>query len=132
MTVAARQNATQEIHYIRSNIAFNTVASGTQVSMGAAVPANAQILYTAVAVQTVFNAASTNVLIVGTAADPDALVAAGGADETAVGVTLVAPATLGGIMSSSADVELFWTCTQSGTAATTGAATVVVAYVPNA
>ena len=69
MTVAARQNATQEIHYIRSNIAFNTVASGTRVSMGAAVPANAQILYTAVAVQTVFNAVSTNVLIVGTAAD---------------------------------------------------------------
>ncbi len=131
MAVTARQNATQEVHYIRADIAFNTVASGTQVSMGAAVPANAQILYTAVAVQTVFNAASTNVLIVGTAADPDALVAAGGVDETAVGVTMVAPATLGGIMSASADTELFWTYTQTGGAATTGAATICVAYVPD-
>lgn len=131
MTVTARQNATQEVHYIRANVAFNTVASGTQVSMGAALPANSVVLYTSVGIQTVFNAATTNVLIVGTAADPDALVAAGGADETAVGVTNVVPATLGGIMSSSVDTELFWTYTQSGTAATTGSATIVVAYVPN-
>lgn len=131
MTVTARQNDTQQVHYIRANVAFNSVASGTQVSMGAALPANAVVLYTSVGIQTAFNAATTNVLIVGTAADPDALVAAAGADETAVGVTNVVPATLGGIMSSSVDTELFWTYTQSGTAATTGAATIVVAYVPN-
>lgn len=132
MTVTARQNATQEVHYIRANVAFNTAASGTQVSMGAALPANAVVLYTSVGVQTVFNAGTTNVLIVGTAADDDALVAAAGADETAVGVTNVTPATLGGIMSSTVDTELFVKFTQSGTAATTGAATVVVCYVPNA
>ncbi len=131
MTVTARQNATQEVHYIRANVAYNSAPSGTQASMGAALPANAQVLYTTIAVQTAFNAASTNVLIVGTAADDDALVAAAGADETAVGVTNVVPATLGGIMSSSAEVELFWKYTQSGTAASAGAATIVVAYVPN-
>jgi hypothetical protein len=132
MAVTARQNATQEIHYIRANVAFNSVASGTSVSLGAALPAGAVVLFTSVGIQTVFNAGTTNVLIVGTGSDDDALVAAGGADETAVGVTNVVPATLGGIMSASADTELFWKYTQSGTAATTGAATIVVAYVPNA
>jgi hypothetical protein len=131
MTVTARQNEHQVVHFIRANVAFNTAASGTQVSMGAALPANAQVLFTTVAVQTVFNAGTTNVLIVGTAADDDALVDAAGASETAVGVTNVLPATLGGIMSSTADIELFWKFTQSGTAATTGAATITVAYVPN-
>src|SRR6476620_7426321 len=101
MAVTARQNATQEVHYIRANVAFNTAASGTQVSMGAALPANAVVLYTSVGVQTAFNAGTTNVLIVGTAADDDALVAAAGADETAVGVTIFSPSTLGVIMSSS-------------------------------
>lgn len=127
MTVTARQNATQEVHYIRANIAWNSRPSGTQVSLGSALPANAQVLTTYVGVQTVFDGSA--VLIVGTAADPDALVAAAGADETAVGVTAVPPATLGGIMSSSVDVELFYTLTNA--AGTTGAATVVVAYVPN-
>lgn len=132
MPVTARQNALQGVHYIRANVAFNTAASGTSVSMGAAIPAGAVVLFTSVGIQTVFNAASTNVLIVGTAGDDDALVAAGGVDETAVGVTNVVPATLGGLMSSSADVELFWKYTQSGTAASSGVATIVVAYVPNA
>ena len=131
MTVAARQSQLQDAHFIRVNVAFNTSASGTQVSLGAALPANAVVLYTSVGIQTVFNAGTTNVLIVGTAADPDALVAAGGVDETAVGVTNVVPATLGGIMSSSADTELFYTFTQSGTDATTGAATITVVYAPN-
>ncbi len=131
MAVTARQSQLQDTHFIRVNVAFNTVASGTQVSLGSALPAGAVVLYTSVGIQTVFNAGSTNVLIVGTAADPDALVAAGSVDETAVGVTNVTPATLGGIMSSSADTELFWTYTQTGGAATTGAATITVVYAPN-
>jgi hypothetical protein len=131
MAVTARQLEHQVLHYIRSNVAYNTAASGVQVSMSSALPANAQVLFTTVAVQTVFNAGTTNVLIVGTAADDDALVDAAGASETAVGVTNVTPATLGGIMSSTADVELFWKYTQSGTAATTGAATITVVYAPN-
>ncbi len=132
MPVTARQNATQQVHYIRKAIAFNTAASGTAVSMDAAIPAGAVVLYTSVAIQTAFNAGSTNVLIVGTSGDDDALVAAGGADETAVGVTNVTPATLGGLLSASADTELFIKFSQTGTAATAGAAIITVAYAPNA
>lgn len=128
MTVTARQNEHQVVHYIRKDVAFNSAPSGTQVSLGSALPANAVVLFTSVGVQTVFNGTSPT-LIVGTAADPDALVAAAGADETAVGVTNVVPATLGGVMSSSADVELFYTLTNAS--GTTGAATITVAYVPN-
>lgn len=130
MTVTARQDHTQQVHYVRANFAFNSAPSGTQVSLGAAVPANAQILGTTIARQTAFNAGTNNNIEVGTAADPDALVSS--TSIAAVGSTgRTAPATLGGIMSSSADVELFYTYTQSGTAATTGAGTIVVEYVPN-
>lgn len=114
-------------HFLRRDVAFNSAASGTQVSMGT-LPANAIVLRTVVAIRTAFNAATTNVLIVGTAGDDDALVAAAGVDETAVGVTSVAPATLAGLMSSTADTEIFWKYTQSGTAATAGAATIIVEY----
>jgi hypothetical protein len=125
----AREYHTRQTHYIRHDLAHDDVASGTPVKIGT-VPANALVLGTTVSVQTVFNAASTNVLIVGTATDDDALVAAGGVDETAVAVTRVAPATLGGLLSASADTPIYVEYTQSGTAATTGAATVIVEYAP--
>lgn len=126
MAATARDYSTHQTHYLRKDITY-AVTSGTQYSMGA-IPANAVVLGTTVGVTTVFNAATTNVLIVGTSGDDDALVAAGGVDETAVGVTRVAPATLAGKLSASADTEIFVKYTQTGTAATTGAAWIVVEY----
>lgn len=130
MGAVARQSHLQVVHYLRADVAYNTASSGTAVSMGM-IPANAFVLSTDISIQTAFNAGTTNVLIVGTSGDDDALVAAGGVDETAVAATRVTPATLAGRLSSSADTEIFWKYTQSGTAASAGAATIVVAYVPD-
>lgn len=122
----ARQYHTRQTHFLRKDVTFANT-SGTQYSMGK-LPANAVVLRTVIGITTVFNAATTNVLIVGTSGDDDALVAAAGVDETAVAVTSVVPATLAGKMSATVDTEIFVKYTQSGTAATTGAAWVVVEY----
>lgn len=126
---AARQLPFQATHYLRRRVTFADV-SGTQYKMGT-LPMGAVVLGTSVSVKTVFNAASTNVLIVGTAGDDDALVAAGGVDETAVALTRVAPATLAGQVAPSADTDIYTKYTQTGTAATTGDAVVIVEYVPD-
>lgn len=115
------------VHAMRKDFDY-TVVSGTQYKIDT-LPKGAVVIGTTVGIKTVFNAASTNVLIVGTAADDDALVAAAGVDETAVAVTRVAPATLAGNLAPSADTDIYVKYTQSGTAASTGAAWVVVEYV---
>jgi hypothetical protein len=102
-------------------VAFN-VASPFTVSLGTA-PAGATILAAIVEVVTAFNAATTNVLVVGTAADDDAYVAAADVNEAAAGTTTVAhSATLAG------DIEILAKYTQTGTAATAGSARVTVLY----
>ena len=126
MATGAREYQTRQVHYLYRDVTIADT-SGTQYSMGK-IPANAVVIGTTVGVTTVFNATTTNVLIVGTSGDDDALVAAAGVDETAVAVTRVAPATLAGRLSTTAEVEVFTKFTQSGTAATTGAAWVVVEY----
>ena len=128
MTVTARQDHTQQVHFIRYNLAFNSAtASAVQLSVGAAIPANAVVTAVNVAVQTAFNG-TTPTADVGTLAAPTALVSAQAL--TSVGVTSVTPATLGGIMSSSVDTELFVRFNYGGTPSA-GAATVVIFYVPN-
>lgn len=130
MAGSARRYHTQQTHYLRKNVTYNEVASGTAVLMGT-LPKGALVLATSVAVKTAFNAGTTNVLIVGTAGDDDALVAAGGVDETAVALTRVAPATLAGLVAPTADTDIYTKYTQSGTAATAGEAEVVVEFVPD-
>lgn len=115
------------VQCIRKDIAY-TVTSGTQYKIGN-VPKGAVVIGTTVGITTAFNAGTTNVLIVGTSGDDDALVAAAGVDETAVAVTRVAPATLAGAVAASADTDIYVKFTQSGTAASAGAAWVVVEYV---
>lgn len=128
MAVTARQNEHQTTHYIRANIVWNQAgATAIQVSTGSALPANAVVLRTVVGVQ-VANNGTTPTLDIGTAAAPTALVS--GASIATVGVTSVVPATLGGIMSSSADVELFSRVNFTGSPSA-GAATAVIEYVPN-
>lgn len=114
------------VHRLRKDVTFETT-SGEPIKMGR-LPAGAVVLRTVIGVTEAFDAGTTNVLIVGTATDDDALVAAGGVDETAVAVTSVAPATLAGAVAPSADTDIYVEFTQSGTAATAGAAWVVVEY----
>lgn len=125
----ARRFHTQQTHYLRKSVAFNTPGIATGVSMGF-LPAGAQILRTGVNVTTVFNAATTNVLTVGTAADAglDNIVAAGDVNEAAVAFTSV---TTGATVAITADTEIKVSYTQTGAVATTGAATIVLEYAVN-
>lgn len=126
MPTGAREYHSRQTHYLYRDVTFADI-SGTQYSMGK-IPANAVVVGTIVGVTTAFNAGTTNVLIVGTSGDDDALVDASGVTEGSIGVQSVNPATLGGRLSTSAEVEIFTKYTQSGTAATAGAAWVVVEY----
>lgn len=132
MAQDARRYHQSLTHYLFREVAFNTsgIASSNTVEVGT-LPQGAQVLGTTVAITTTFNAGSTNVLVVGIDTDDDALVAAGGVDETAVGVTRVAPATLAGRVAASSNEVVYARYTQTGTAATQGAATIVVEYVVN-
>ena len=82
-----------------------------------------------VRIDTAFNAGTTNVLTVGTNAGSDNnIVAAADVNEAATGTTSV---TTGIGLSIAADTPVYVRYTQSGTAATAGAATIVILYVAN-
>jgi len=108
---------------IGGGIAFN-VAAPFRVSLGL-LPKGAAIMGAVVGVPEVFNAGTTNVVTVGTLADPDLLVEAGDVKEAAVGTTLVCHRG-GGLLL--ADTEFFVWYTQTGAAATTGAAIIGLLY----
>lgn len=127
--VAPRGALTQQLPYFRASVAFNTTNIGTagKVPLGT-LPAGAIVTGALVKVTEAFNAATTNVLTVGTAADDDAIITATDVDETEVDTT-VTFAAYG--YYASVDTPLFIKYAQTGTAATTGAVTVILFFVPN-
>jgi hypothetical protein len=128
MTGIARQNHMQVTHYLRKRVNFNDAGVATGVLVGT-LPAGAQIVDCLVNITTVFNAATTNVMNVGTT---------GTGAEVATSAVIIA-GTAGvkkgvafyslGIMA--ADTDIWVSYTQTGTAATTGVAYIVIQYVPN-
>lgn len=122
---------TDQIHYLMFRVNYNTsgIASGVRVGT---LPAGAYIIGTDVHVATVFNAATTNVLLVGTdASSPNNnVVAAGDVNEAATGLTANIAPTGVALGPLSVDRDIFATYTQTGTAATTGQATIIVKYCP--
>lgn len=128
-TLPARQYHTQQVAFLRRSVAFDTPLIGTagKVPLGT-LPANAIITGIIIKVATVFNAATTNVLTVGSASNDSLLVADADLDELEADTT-IAFGSVG--FSSTSDTQLFIKYAQTGTAATTGAATVIVLFVPN-
>lgn len=131
----ARQLSTQQVHYYRFVVNFNDPSIGTFQRVGT-LPQNAFIENVEVEIVTAFNAATTNTLTVGTTSTSiNELVAAG--DLTGNGTsslsTQVARVTraFGRSLTSAADVGIFVKYAQTGTAATTGQAIVIVTYIPN-
>lgn len=125
-----RQLAEQSPVYLRKSVAYNTanIASADSVLVGY-LPAGAQILDIIVNVTAAFNAGTTNVLTVGTSAGSDAdIVAAADVNEAAVAATRV---TTGLTLAVAAPVAVYAKYTQTGTAATAGAATIVITYACN-
>ena len=112
-----------------ANVVFEANATTTDI---ATLPANSQIFQITVDVTTVFNAASTNTLDLGDGSTADQY-----ADALALGSLARVLATsdvsqIGNLIDiGTSDITVTATYNQSGTAATTGAATVTVLYLQN-
>jgi hypothetical protein len=92
--------------------------SGTPILLATMEPGDI-LLGVTCEVTAAFNSSGGDVLVLGTAADPDALLAAGDITETAIGTCGKAVT----LRAGSADLGLYATLTKSGTAATAGSAT---------
>jgi hypothetical protein len=116
------------VQAITRTVAYNSLGIDTAdtVKLGT-LPSGAQVLQCIVRVTTAFNAATTNVLTVGTSSGSDAdIVSASDVNEGAAGTTIVA--TSAGL-AFSADTPIYVKYTQTGTAATAGAAVITLTYV---
>jgi hypothetical protein len=115
-------------HCVRGRITFSDTGVTTGIEIGK-IPAGSFVLPPVVNIETAFNAATTNVLVVGTSADDDGYltnaVSASGVAGVKTGVT---GALLG---NNAADVSVLVKYTQTGTAATAGVADVIVPYYPH-
>ena len=124
---AARDLQLQAVHYYRKAVAYNTTGIATGIKFGT-LPAGAEIISTVVKVKVVFNAATTNVLTVGTTALGVDIVGTADVNESAVASTTVLT---GNALTLAADTDIFVAYTQTGTPATTGSAIIIVTYVLN-
>lgn len=125
----ARNDGSQNVHFIGKDITYGTVGIGTAdtVKVGR-VPAGSRLMPAQVYVTTAFNAGTTNVLIVGTSAGSDAdVVGAAELSEGATGCTIVAT---GCSLTFASDTDIYVKYSQTGTAATAGAATILIPYIP--
>ena len=123
-----RKYHTQQVHYLRKALAYNTAATGVEVTVGT-LPAGALVIGAGAYIVTVFNAASTNVIDIGTSGDPDGF------------ATDLAAGTVGNIvwdelatsndLYATTEVTVTANYAQTGTAATTGSAIIYVTYLAN-
>lgn len=130
-TPLGRQYHMQMLHYLRLAVAYNTtgIATADTVKFPNLIPAGAEILFTKVKIVAAFNAATTNVLTVGTSTGSDAdIVGASDLDEGTIGSTIVYR---GAGLTFASPTILYAKYTQTGTAATAGSAIVIVVYAPN-
>ncbi len=123
----ARKNALQLVHYLRFKVNYNDAASGVAVTKQW-LPQGAIVLRTDVIVTTGFNPATTNTLSVGFAGGTGTELL-NAQSVTATGDTqTVAPAAADPL---AADKQVQVTYSQTGAAASAGAAYVVIEYIPD-
>jgi hypothetical protein len=125
----ARIYSSNTMHCIRATCRYDASGIATGVEIGT-IPAGSFVTGVWVHVTTAFNAATTNVLVVGTAADDDGFAAAAGTLSGATGVK----ANLTGAQSGdtlTADTPVVMKYTQTGTAATAGVASILVNFYPH-
>ena len=130
MSKPARQTHLQVVHTIRASLPLAALvaagAAGLQVDT---LPAGARVLRSHAFIETVFNATTTNVLDVGTVADPDQFLPSATVVAGTAGLKTLAPPALQGVIA--ADTPVYAVYSYTGTAPTTGLATVIIEYVPN-
>jgi hypothetical protein len=128
MAGTARQSHEQQVHYLRKRVNYNDAGVATGVYAGT-LPAGAIIIGHKVLIATAFNAATTNVMNVGTTATgaevgASAEILAGAAGQKS-------PTAYTSLGAMAADQDIWVSYTQTGTAASAGVAYVIVTYVPN-
>lgn len=132
MAGVARQSHMQVVHYLRKRVNYNDAGISSGVVMGT-LPAGAQVIDLTVRVLTAFNATSTNVLTVGTNSSSwDNLTGSGSSDVTEGTPEMYRVAPSNFDVTFSADTDVYVKYAQTGTAAGTGQADIILTYVPNA
>lgn len=122
----ARRPTGQQIAYRRKNVNFNTTGIATGVSMGK-IPRGAKIHSCVGIIETAFNSAGTNRLVVGTNSTSYNNIAT--STVMAAGTAGGKQSLDGGLLDFTQDTEVFIKYTAAtGTAATTGNATIILAY----
>lgn len=119
----ARLYHTDQVHYLAKN--FTYADDGSVLSLGY-LPAGAVIIkpMSGVSVHVAFNAGETNVLDIGTAANDDLY-----GTDLALDTIAFVPLNEAVSMTVAADTLITATVDLTGTAATTGSGTVIIAYV---
>ena len=127
MAIPARVTEHQVVHYLRYELAFNTPGASAGIQIGT-LPAGAQVVDIIVNVRTAFNAVSTNVVTIGTTATGEEI----GTSAAIIAGTIGGKRLTTGLnVQPAADQPVYVSYTQTGTAATTGALTACVAFIPN-
>jgi len=137
-TIPARQAPTAQVNYMRATVNYNdrSISSGVWAFT---LPANAYIMSIDAYVTTAFNAGTTNTVTVGATTTANEIVASGiTAGSTGV-YHLTSAAGLGLAVTGNSTyqtqansaIPVYFKYAQTGTAATAGAVTIVITYVPN-
>lgn len=126
--VAARQDPRQVANTLKKTVNFNDTGISTGVAFENYLPQSAFIMRVLVEVVTAFNAGTTNVLTAGTVgAAYNNIVSAADANEAVVGVYDVTRG-IGRGLTAAGNVLPFAMYTQTGTAATTGQAIILIEF----
>lgn len=124
----ARQDPRQVENTLKLRLDFNTANAATGVTFANSLPQGAYITNVEVEVATAFNAATTNIITVGTnTATYNNVVSAGDVNPAATGVTAVTRG-WGRSIANATDTLLQATYSQTGTSATQGTAFIVVTF----
>lgn len=124
----SRRQGFQGVNTLRKTVNYNDAGISSGNAFAESLPVSAFILSVTVEIVTAFNAATTNVLTVGTnSTSYNDIVAAADVAEGSTGVTDVTRAR-GRSLAATAEKPVFVKYTQSGTAATAGVAVIVITY----
>lgn len=127
--VAPREPVTQQVPYFRAAIAYNTlnISVAGKVPLGT-LPAGAIVTDLLIRISEAFNAGTSNEITIGTADDDDSLLTSVDLDELEVDTT---EAFVAKGYKVTVDTPLFIKYTQTGTAASAGAADIMLTFIPD-
>lgn len=125
---APRQDPRQVLNSLKDTVNFNEAGIAAGTAWDNSLPIAAFIVGVWCEIVTVFNAGTTNVLTVGTNSTTfNDIINAGDVNEAALGVTEVTRGQ-GRSITATADKSVFSKYTQTGGAATTGQAVIVIVF----